>query len=155
MLPPDPQLARGDVLRIFDLYQVYLCLGAAITTVGGIAGTLWALRRRGDPLLLWFSLFALLYGVRLILGYQLLWALGLRLPVFQRTVIALGFLLPIPGFFFFREMNLVERTGRSVLAVFVPTEITIAIATFFAGPSLTLRIVNNVAVLIALAVLGL
>ena len=67
---------------------MYLCLGAAITTVGLIGGALWALRRRRDPLLLWFSLFALLYGVRLILGYQLLWPLGFRPTIFQRIVIA-------------------------------------------------------------------
>src|SRR5256885_16948224 len=105
----DPQFARSEVLRIFDHYQVYLCLGAAITTVGLIAGALWGLRRRRDPLLLWFSLFALLYGVRLILGYQLLWPLGLRPAIFQRIVIALGFLVPIPAVFFFREMNLLQR----------------------------------------------
>ena len=46
----DPQFARSEVLRMFNHYQVYLCLGAAITTVGLIAGSLWGLRRRRDPI---------------------------------------------------------------------------------------------------------
>ena len=149
----DPQIARSEVLRIFNHYQVYLCLGAGITTIGLLAATFFLLRRRRDPLLFWFALFAILYGVRLILGYQLLFPLGLRPAFFQRLVIALGFLLPIPALFFFDALNLVKRLGHIVLAIVIPIEIAIAVITFFIGPSKPLRDINNVVVVAALVVL--
>src|SRR3954471_15229957 len=126
MIDTDPQFARSEVLRIFNHYQVYLCLGSAITTVGLLSAGFFLLRRRRDPLLFWLALFAILYGARLILGYQLLFPLGLRPAFYQRLVIALGFLVPIPAFFFFREMNLIRRTGRFILALVIPIEIAIA-----------------------------
>jgi sigma-B regulation protein RsbU (phosphoserine phosphatase) len=153
MMPTDPLLARSEVLRIFNHYQVYLCLGAGITTIGLLAATFFLLRRRRDPLLFWFALFAILYGLRLILGYQLLWPLGLRPAFFQRLVIALGFLLPIPALFFFSALNLVKRLGRVVLALVIPIEIVIAVITFFIGPSRLLRDINNIVIIAALAIL--
>jgi hypothetical protein len=60
---------------------------------------------RFDPLLLWFALFAGLYGIRLWMNYQLLWGLGLRPPIFQRIVMAIGFLVPVPAVFFFRSLK--------------------------------------------------
>jgi sigma-B regulation protein RsbU (phosphoserine phosphatase) len=152
-MPTDPQIARSEVLRIFNHYQVYLCLGAGIATVGLLAASFFLLRRRRDPLLFWFALFAILYGVRLVLGYQLLWPLGLRPAFFQRLVIALGFLLPIPALFFFDALNLIKRVGRVVLAVVIPIEIAIAVITFFIGPSKLLRDINNIVVIAALVVL--
>src|SRR5882724_8031522 len=62
---PEPQFARSDVLRIFNHAQIYLFLGSAIITVGLLAASFSLLRRRFDALLLWFALFAILYGVRL------------------------------------------------------------------------------------------
>jgi hypothetical protein len=43
MMPPEPQFARGEVLRFFNHAQIYLCLGAAITTVGLLAGSFWGI----------------------------------------------------------------------------------------------------------------
>src|SRR5277367_990584 len=120
MLSLDPQFARSEVLRIFNHAQIYIVLGTAITTIGLLAASFSGLRRRFDPLLLWFSLFAILYGLRLILNYQMLWALGLRPAGFRRVMIAIGFLVPIPAFFFFRRLNLLGRVGRSVTGVAWP-----------------------------------
>jgi len=149
MIVADPQFARSEVLRVFNHAQIFLFLGASITTIGLLAAAFSLLRRRRDPLLIWFALFAILYGVRLFMGYQLLWALGLRPQIFQRIVIAAGFLIPIPAFFFFRTLNLLDRVGRIVTAIVVPVEV----ATFFLGPNLSLRIINNVVVISALMVL--
>jgi sigma-B regulation protein RsbU (phosphoserine phosphatase) len=153
MIPTDPQFARSEVLRIFNHYQIYLCLGAGITTIGLLAATFFLLRRRRDPLLFWFALFAILYGMRLVLGYQLLFPLGLRPAFFQRLVIALGFLLPIPALFFFDALNMIKRVGRVVLAIVIPIEIAIAVITFFIGPAKLLRDINNIVVIAALGVL--
>ena len=73
MVLPDPQYARSDILRIFNHAQIYLFLGAAITTVGLLSACFCLLRRRLDPLLLWFALFAVLYGLRLEMNSQLLY----------------------------------------------------------------------------------
>jgi sigma-B regulation protein RsbU (phosphoserine phosphatase) len=83
----------------------------------------------------------------------MVWPLGLRPPIFQRVVIALGFLLPIPAFFFFRALNLLDRAALLVTFIAIPIEIAIAIATFFLGPNAYLRVINNTVVIIALAVL--
>jgi sigma-B regulation protein RsbU (phosphoserine phosphatase) len=153
MVMAEPQFAESAVLRYFNHAQIYLMLGAAITTTGLLAGAFSLLRRRRDPLLIWFALFAVLYGVRLCMGYQILWALGMRPQIFQRTVIAAGFLIPIPGFYFFRSLNLLERVGRLVIAIVVPVEVALAVATFFVGPNLTLRVINNAVVIGMLIVL--
>jgi sigma-B regulation protein RsbU (phosphoserine phosphatase) len=120
MFLPDPQFARSDVLRVFNHAQVFLFLGSAIITVGLLAGFFSVLRRRLDPLLLWFALFAILYGLRLEMNYQLLWALGLRPVIFRRVVIAIGYLVPIPAFFFFRALNLIGRVGRFLCVTICP-----------------------------------
>jgi sigma-B regulation protein RsbU (phosphoserine phosphatase) len=153
MILPEPQFARSEVLRVFNHAQIYLFLGAAITTIGFLAASFSLLRRRFDPLLLWFALFAILYGIRLEMNYQLLWALYLRPPIFQRIEIAIDFLLPIPAFFFFRALHLLDGAGRLLIAIVVPAEICLAVATLFMGPQLSLRIINNSIVIAALLVL--
>lgn len=150
---PDPQFARSDVLRVFNHAQIYLFLGSAIITVGLLAASFSLLRRRFNALLLWFALFAVLYGVRLEMNYQLLWALGLRPIVFQRIVIAINFLIPIPAFLFLRELNLIGRVGRVLAAIVWPVAISLAVATLFVGPQVSLRVVNNVFVIAAFLVL--
>jgi len=99
-ISPNQQFARSDVLRVFNHAQIYLFLASAIITVGLLAASFSLLRRRFDALLLWFALFAILYGVRLEMNYQLLWTLGLRSIAFQRFVIAIVFLVPIPTLFY-------------------------------------------------------
>ena len=150
MLQPDPQFTRSDVLRVFNHAQLYLFLGAAIITSGVVSALFALLRRRFDPLLLWFSLLAFLYGGRLEMNYQLLWALGLRPPGFQRVVIAVGFLVPIPAFFFFREMNLLGRTGRIACAIVWPVASVLSAATLLLGPRSAFRAINNSFIAVAL-----
>jgi phosphoserine phosphatase RsbU/P len=150
---PDPQFARSDVLRVFNHAQIYLFLGSAIVTVGLLAASFSLLRRRFDALLFWFALFAVLYGVRLEMNYQLLWALGLRPIVFQRIEIAIDFLIPVPGFLFLRELNLLGRVGRVLAAIVWPVAISLAVATLFVGPQVSLRVVNNIFIVAAFLVL--
>jgi sigma-B regulation protein RsbU (phosphoserine phosphatase) len=152
MFLPDPQFARSDVLRVFNHAQIYLFLGSAIITVGLLAAFFSLLRRRLDPLLLWFALFAVLYGLRLEMNYQLLWALGLRPAAFRRLVIAVGFLVPIPALFFFRSLNLLGRVGGVLSAIVWPGLVCLALATLVVGPHDVLRIVNNSIVITVLIV---
>jgi sigma-B regulation protein RsbU (phosphoserine phosphatase) len=155
MFLPDPQFARSDVLRVFNHAQVFLFLGSAIITVGLLAGFFSVLRRRLDPLLLWFALFAILYGLRLEMNYQLLWALGLRPVIFRRVVIAIGYLVPIPAFFFFRALNLIGRVGRFLCVTIWPVLLCLALVTLYIGPNDLIRIINNSIVIAALIVLSI
>ena len=152
-LQPDPQFARSDVLRVFNHAQIYLFLGAAIITSGIVSSLFAVLRRRLDPLLLWFALLTVLYGGRLEMNYQLLWALGLRPLGFQRVVIAIGFLVPIPAFFFFRELNLLGRAGRIACAIVWPVASVLAFATLVLGPRSAFRSINNSFVVGALIII--
>ena len=140
-------------MRFFNHAQVYLLLGAAITTVGLLAAAFSLLRRRFDRLLLWFALFAILYGLRMGMNYQLFWALGLRPQAFQRIVIATGFLVPIPAFFFFLRLDLLGRAGRVAVAIVSPIAICLATLTLLVGASGILRVINNTVVIAALGLL--
>ena len=153
MAPPDPTVSVADLLRAFNGDQIYLLLGAAITTIGLLAAAFSLLRRRLDSLLLWFALFALLYGVRLVMEYQLLWAVGLRPPLFLRFVVAIAYLVPIPAFFFFQELDLLGRVGRIVSNIVWPVALCLALATLAFGPQNAFETANNVLVSGALAVL--
>jgi phosphoserine phosphatase RsbU/P len=152
MSPVDPQFSRSEVLRVFNHAQIYLFLGASIITVGLLSAFFSLLRRRFDALLLWFALFAVLYGVRLEMNYQLLWALYLRPPIFQRIVIAMGVLVPIPAFFFFAALNLLGRPGRILATVTWPALSCLALATVLIGPRDIFRDINNTVVVAALVV---
>jgi len=149
---PDPQFARSEVLRVFNHAQIYLFLGASIITVGLLSVFFSLLRRRVDSLLLWFALFAALYGLRLEMNYQLLWALYLRPPILQRIVIAIGFLVPIPAFFFFRALDLLGRVGKIVTTCTWPILSFLALATVLAGPRDIFRYINNIVVIAAFIV---
>ena len=138
---------------MFNHAQTYLFLGAAIITSGIISGLFAVLRRSLDPLLLWFALLAVLYGGRLEMNYQLLWALGVRPLGFQRVVIAIGFLVPIPAFFFFRELNLLGRAGRIACAIVWPVASVLAFATLVLGPRSAFRAINNSFVVAALIII--
>jgi sigma-B regulation protein RsbU (phosphoserine phosphatase) len=153
MYIPDPQFARSDVLQAYNHAQIYQFLGAAIITVGLLAAAFSFLRRRFDALLIWFALFAIIYGVRLEINYQLLWALGLRPIAFQRVGIAIDFLIPIPAFFFLRELNLLGRVGRVLAIIVWPVALSLAILTLVFGVQTSLRTVNNIFIVALFVVL--
>ncbi len=152
MLPTEPVFTRSAVLRIFYPSQVYLLLGAAIATIGLLAAGFATLRRRFDAQLLWFSLFAILYGVRLILHHQILGPLGVHPPLFDRLVGALDYIVPIPAFLFFHSLGLLSRLGRIVMMLVTPLLAVLSIVTLMIGPHYLLYGINNVAVTVALII---
>jgi phosphoserine phosphatase RsbU/P len=154
MILVEPQLAKSDFLQIFNQRQVFLLLGAAITTIGVLAAGLSVLRRRLDPLLLWFAAFAILYGVHMIVEYQPLWALDVRAPALSRIGLAIGFLVPIPAFFFFEALNLLGRVARLLRNVVWPIALSLALATLAVGYRKFIDDVNGVLVIAALLVLA-
>ncbi len=152
MVAPDPQFHRSAILHLFNHAQLFLFLGDAIITIGLLAAAFALLRRRWDRPLLWFALFAVLYGLRLCLNYQLLWALQLRPPVLQRITVAIGFLIPIPAFFFFRDLDLFGGKGRNLCNIVWPVSLGLALAELVFGNQPLIRQANNLFVLAALLV---
>jgi phosphoserine phosphatase RsbU/P len=148
----EPQVARSEILRIFFHAQIYLFLGAAITTIGILAAAFLILRRRFDRLLFWFSLFAILYGARLCMNYQILWALGLHPPLFRRILFAIDYLVPIPAFLFFRGLNLLAKVGNVLMLIVCPVVFVLAVMTLVVGPHEVFRNINNTVVITALLV---
>jgi sigma-B regulation protein RsbU (phosphoserine phosphatase) len=152
MLSLDPLFARSYILRVFNHAQVYLFLGAAITTIGLLSASFSLLRRRLDPLLLWLALLAILYGVRLSLRYQLLWELQPRPEALERIVVALLFLIPIPAFFFFRELELLGQGGRMLSSIVWPVALCLSSVTLVFGPRHMVHVINNAFINTALLV---
>ena len=153
MIVPDPQFARSVFLRVFNQSQVFLLVGAAITTVGLLAGGFSLLRRRLDPLLLWFATFAGLYGVHMVVEYQPLWSLGVQAPALSRIGLAIGFLVPIPAFFFFEALNLLGKLGRILRNAVWPIAVSLALLTLALGYKKFIDEVNSFLVIAALLVL--
>ena len=153
MIVPDPQFARSVFLRVFNQSQVFLLVGAAITTVGLLAGGFSLLRRRLDPLLLWFATFAGLYGVHIVVEYQPLWSLGVQAPALSRIGLAIGFLVPIPAFFFFEALNLLGKLGRILRNAVWPIAVSLALLTLALGYKKFIDEVNSFLVIAALLVL--
>ena len=153
MIVPDPQFPRSVFLGAFNQSQVFLLLGAAITTVGLLAGGFSLLRRRLDPLLLWFAAFAGLYGAHMVVEYQPLWSLGVQAPVLSRIGLAIGFLVPIPAFFFFEALNLLGKLGRILRNAVWPIAVSLALVTLVLGYKKFVDEVNSFLVIAALLVL--
>jgi len=65
MYAPAPEMTADQVLQAFHHDAFNLFLGAAIVAVGLVAAAFSAIRRKLDPVLIYFALFAFLYGLRM------------------------------------------------------------------------------------------
>ena len=132
----DPSISAGDVLRAFHRDAPNLFLGAAFITVGLVAIAFSALRRRRDPLFIYFGIFAALYGLRLWVQANLL---GLVVPnsaFYARLRVAINYLVPIPFVLYFRAAGFLFKRATVIAAyVLAVTDGILAIATFAFGPT--------------------
>jgi hypothetical protein len=91
----------SDVLHAFYRDAPFLFLGSAFITVALVAAAFSAVRRRVDPLLIYFALFAGLYGLRLWLRASLVRVALRDLAIYQRVVPGIDYLILVPAFLFF------------------------------------------------------
>jgi len=108
----DPQLSASQVLRAFHHDELYLFLGAAFTTLGLVSIAVAFLGRKFDPMLLWLSCFAIIYGQGLWLQSELL---SLMLPtssLFESLRACSNYLVLIPAFFYFDAAGFLGDSGR-------------------------------------------
>jgi phosphoserine phosphatase RsbU/P len=148
------QISVVEALRIFNRSQIFVCLGAVITAVGVLAAAFSMLRRRLDSLLLWFALFAILYGVRLAIHYQPMWQLGMHPQIFERVAVGIGYLVPIPAFLFFITLKILNAFGRRLVILVSPVLVALSVATLAIGPRYLLSNINSFVMMILLTILA-
>jgi sigma-B regulation protein RsbU (phosphoserine phosphatase) len=147
-------LTADQVLRVFHQDEIFLFLGAAFATVGLVSAAISCFGRKFDPLLLWLALFAFLYGNRLWLQTDLL---ALMVPdgmLFRNLRESATYLVPIPGFFYFRTAGYLGRIGRMLVYPLTAIMLCLLVGVLVFGPLHILHIINNVTVVAALLLLA-
>jgi phosphoserine phosphatase RsbU/P len=148
-----PGLTADQVLRTFQSDAFNLFLGAAITATGLVAAAFAAVRRQRTSLLIYFALFAALYGIRMEMQTRFVEFLFYGSPLFTRLQSAINYVVPVPAFLFFDGAGFLRRQARiltfSIFVVFA----VLAVATLLTGPSDRFQLVNNVLVIAGLVLL--
>ena len=111
----DLQLTADEVLRAYHHDEPLLFLGAAFITVAIVSAAVCAIRRRFDPLLVNFALFAYLYGQRLRLDSAIIHFSTSHNLFLSRLRITLLYLVPIPAFGFFEAAGFIGRRGKIIV----------------------------------------
>src|SRR5277367_49157 len=101
-------------LRAFLHTSPYLFAGSAFIAFGLGATGLAFIRRKFDALLVYFALFASLYGLRMWVQSDIIRSALANSTAFIRFSSAMDFLMPIPAFLFFSAAGLLHRSGRIV-----------------------------------------
>ncbi len=155
MLMIDAQLNAAEVLRAFHRDEPYLFLGSAFTAVGVVAIGLCIIRRRFDALLVWMGIFAGLYGLRLWLQSYMLYLEFDGNLLIDRMRSAIDFLIPLPGFYFFRVAGFLRRVAKLIAAGTVVIFPLMFAATLAFGPMKLLYNINNLIVIVVLGIVFL
>src|SRR5215472_5320859 len=100
-----------DVLHAFQADAPFLFLGSAFIAVALVAAAFSAIRRKLDPVLIYFALFAGLYGVRMWMRSDLMLLTMRGSTLYTRVSYAVDFIVAIPAFFFFKAAGLLEAAG--------------------------------------------
>lgn len=151
-------MTADQVLQAFHHDAPGLFLGAVIVAVGLVAAAFSAIRRKLDPVLIYFALFAGLYGVGIWMRSDLMLLIMRGSTLYTRVSYAVGFIVAIPAFFFFKAAGLLEAAGllrRQVkIAGYVLGIVqgSLGLATLVFGPHQTFYQIANVLVIAALIV---
>ena len=137
--------ARQDALSLF--------LGAALLTIALLAAGALAIRRRKEPLLAYFAIFAFFYGLRLILQRHTTDMAFQGADWFHRIRDSLNYMVPIPALLFFQHAGFIRYLTRYALYALTAVAGTLSALTLIVGQQSAFLLVNNVAVLVLLAIL--
>jgi len=88
-------MSAEEVLHAFYRDAPYLFLGAAFTAVGIVSAAFAVLRRQRDSLLIFFALFAALYGLRLWISSPLLAMAVPSSTIYPRVRAGLNYIIPL------------------------------------------------------------
>jgi phosphoserine phosphatase RsbU/P len=147
------ELTADQVLQAFRRDGPSLFLGAMIMAVGLVAGAFYTLRRKHDPILLYFAFFAALYGLRMWIKADLISLTMRGWPLFPRFRSAIDFVVPIPAFLFFNAAGLTQRRFKTATYVLGVVVGVFALATLAVGPRGIFYQITGVLIIGALFVL--
>jgi sigma-B regulation protein RsbU (phosphoserine phosphatase) len=150
MCGPVAEISSREVLSAFHRDAPYLFLGAAFVAVGLVSAAFAAIRRKHDPLLIYFALFAVLYGLRLWVQATLLGITLQGSAFYLRLRSGIDYLILIPAFWFLKSLGMWKRLDQVVGYAVAIIGATLATATFAFGPSASFRFINSVVVIAAL-----
>jgi len=146
------ELTANQVLQAFHRDAPFLFLGAVIVAVGLIAAAFSVIRRKLDPVLIYFALFAILYGLRMWMRSDLMWLTMRGSSLYAKVVYAIDFTVAIPAFFFFKAAGLLRRQTKITGYVLGTVLGSLALATLVFGPQPMFYKTANVLVIAAVIV---
>ena len=138
-----------QVLHAFYRDAPYLFLGAAFTAVGIVSAAFALLRRQRDSLLIFFAVFAALYGLRLWISSALIAMAVPNSTFYPRVRAGSNYIILIPAFLFFISLGLPRRIERVVGYATVGLGCLLAAATFLFGDSIIYERTNSFAIISA------
>jgi phosphoserine phosphatase RsbU/P len=144
------EITASQVLRVFRHEELSLFLSAAFVTVGLIAAAFCLLRKKWDALLVWLSMFAILYGIRLWLRSDLLAMMMPASTLFRNLRTATDYVVPIPAFFFFQAAGLLSRWARPIIYSLTALFACLVAGTMVFGPLMIFNLINSVVLIAAL-----
>jgi phosphoserine phosphatase RsbU/P len=147
------QMSAADVVRAFQRDIPYLFLGAIFVAVGAMSAALSGLRRKRDPLLLYFAIFAALYGIRLWIQSEVLQIAVQNSGFYPRLRFGLSYLVPVPAILFFRSAGLLNRAGKLAGNALIVISVALSLASVVFRPARIYEEVDSVAVIIAMLAL--
>ena len=147
------ELTADQVLQAFRRDGPSLFLGAMIMAVGLVAAAFYALRRKHDPILVYFAFFAGLYGLRMWIKADLVSLNMQSWSFFPRFRSAIDFVVPIPAFLFFNAAGLLHRWLKTATYVLGVVMGVFALATLAIGPRSIFYQITGVLIIGALFVL--
>jgi sigma-B regulation protein RsbU (phosphoserine phosphatase) len=139
-------MSADEVLSAFRRDAPYLFLGAAFAAVGMVSAAFAVHRRKRESLLVFFALFAALYGLRLWICSSLLAMAEQDSTFYIRLRGAVNYVLLIPAFLFFISLGLPRRFERAVAYAMVALGSVLAAATFLFGNAGLYERANSIAV---------
>lgn len=148
-----PNLTAQDVLRTFESEAFTLFLGAAIAATGLVAAAFAAIRRQRVTLLIYFAIFAVLYGLRMWIQTALFSFIFGQSETFLRIRTAINYVMPVPGFLFFDGAGFLRRKARILTYSFFVVFAVLTAATLLTGESNLYKQINNLLVIAALVLL--
>ena len=147
------ELTTEQVLQAFRRDGPSLFLGAMIMTVGLVASAFYTLRRKHDPILLYFAFFAGLYGLRMWIKADLVSLNMQNWSFFPRLRSAIDFVVPIPAFLFFNSAGFLQRWSKVFTDVLGIVFGAFALATLAIGVRSIFYEITGVLIIGALGVL--
>jgi sigma-B regulation protein RsbU (phosphoserine phosphatase) len=152
MYAPAPEMTADQVLQAFHHDGPSLFFGAMIMAVGLVAVAFSAIRRKHDPILIYFAFFAGLYGLRMWVKTDLLSLTIHGSWFYPRLRSAIDFIVPIPALFYFKAAGLLRRqatvAGYALGIVFG----SLALATLAFGEQRIFYQIANIVIIAALLI---